>query len=131
MMLVVMVLLLPVPSLPGRVRKEVATSEEHIEDLRRVDILLELALPESVASGLGVAWLFACQVIHFSLLLVHQTGICSADFLKGVCGLWRMVFIGMELNCQLLVRLFDVVFGGRSWEAQDLVVVLLAEDFSA
>ena len=131
MMLVVMVLLLPVPSLPGRVRKEVTTSEEHVEDLRRVDILLELALPESVASGLRVAGFFACQVIHFSLLLIHQTGIRSANFLKGVCGLRRMVFIRMELNRQLLVRLFDVVFGGRSWEAQDLVVVLLAEDFSA
>lgn len=70
------------------VGSEQASSEEHLEYLLRVDLLLELTLSKPLSPlhvGLDIARLFSSQVVHLPLLGVGETRIGCTDFLEGVC----------------------------------------------
>ena len=112
----------------ARLFEETAT-EEHSENLVRINLLLELALAEAATSArrLHVAWLFACLVVHPTLLAVGEASIGCTNLLEGLVGLRRPVLVRVQLDGVLFVRFFDVLLRRCSLHAQDVVVVLLGQ----
>jgi hypothetical protein len=111
---------------------EETTSEEHPENLVWINLLLELTLAEAATASTGrlhISRFLPSLVIYPTLLTVRQARIRRADLLEGLAGLWRTVLIRMQLDSVLSICFFHVFLGGTSGHSQDIVIVLLRQDF--
>jgi len=111
-----------------------ASSEEHVENLLRVDLVFKVVLPVMTSASAGrlllITRLLTRDIIDPALLRVSQAGIGSTDLLEGFTGLRGMVLIRVELDSQFLVGLLDLILLGVSLHSQNLVVVLLRKDIA-
>lgn len=118
----------------SRVAKDI-TTKEHIEDVFWVDLILELRLSKSSSTSAWrlrvVAGFFACEIVYFSFLFVGETCICRTDFLESFWSLRRMIFIWMQLDCVFLICFLDIILSTWLLKTKNIIIVLLAKDFTA
>lgn len=78
-----------------------------------------------------VAGIRAGHVINFPLFFIGQTSICGIYFFEGLGGLGCTVFIGVEFQRELSVRLFQLILGRTLFDAEHLIVIFFGDDFLA
>ena len=113
-------------------------AEEHVEDLRRVDILLVVtpavrAAMHAAAAAKGrlarVGILRAVPVVRRLLIRVGQARERARNLFEHLVRASRLALVRVELQRGLSVRLFDLVVGRAPLDAEDLVVVVVRASY--
>mmetsp|Transcript_10800 Transcript_10800/g.46775 ORF Transcript_10800/g.46775 Transcript_10800/m.46775 type:complete len:300 (+) Transcript_10800:397-1296(+) len=119
-----------------RPAREPAAPEEHVEDLRRVDILLVVtpaprAAMNAAAKGrlARVGILRAVPVVRRLLIRVGQARERARNLFEHLVRARRLALVRVELQRGLSVRLFDLVVGRAPLDAEDLVVVVVGPPY--
>ena len=85
-----------------------ATSEEHTENVIRIELFLSEMLLISLLEALFSTML----IIDLSLLRIIETGKGCTNLLEGICCIGSSILIWMKLQGQFLVSFLDVIFAG-------------------
>ena len=110
-------------------------AEEHVEDLRRVDILLVVtpAVPHAAAALEGrlarVGILRAVPVVRRLLIRVGQARERARHLLEHLVRSRRLALVRVEFQRGLSVRLFDRLVGRAPLDAEDPVVVVFGPPY--
>lgn len=113
---------------------EKTATEEHSEYFIGIYFLLELTMAEAATASsrrLLITWFLSGLIVNPALGCIGKARVSSANFFESISCLRRSIFIRVQLNSVLFIRLLDIVFGRITSHSQNVIVILFCQYFSA